>query len=158
MGFSIHALVQIARLYANYTSHSELNLRRVSVQQQNGYHDCGLFSIANATEICMGHKPEEACFDQSKMRKHLFSCLSKEQMQPFPRISSVQESVPRPKSGILNVRLYCICKLPAEYDSNMKSVIFASSGFIAPVSKLATPSNLQNTGNVQSAVAKPNTT
>lgn len=119
MGFSIHALVQIARLYANYTSHSELNLRRVSVQQQNGYHDCGLFSIANATEICMGHKPEEACFDQSKMRKHLFSCLSKEQMQPFPRISSVQESVPRPKSGILNVRLYCICKLPAEYDSNM---------------------------------------
>ena len=102
MGFSIHVLVQIAQLYSSYTSHSELSLRRVSVQQQNGYHDCGLFSIANATEICNGHKPEKACFDQSRMRTHLFSCLSKGQMQ---QMSSLQESIPRPKSGILTVRL-----------------------------------------------------
>lgn len=106
-------------LYSDFASNFKLNIKRASVQQQNGYRDCGLFSIAYAVEVCLGQKPEDALFFQEEMRMHLCDCLSERQMRPFPRIIQDQVSIPRPKAGILTVQLFCVCKLPAQYDSDM---------------------------------------
>ena len=82
--------------------------------------DCGVFSIAYAVEICFGRNPEEAHFNQKLMRRHLFECLSKQQLTLFPESQS-EETLPRPMQKTFTVKLYCICKMPAQFDSVMLS-------------------------------------
>ena len=52
--------------------------------KQRGSTDCGLFAVALATELCLGSDVTKLSFDQSKMRKHLYKCLRKRVMEPFP--------------------------------------------------------------------------
>ena len=110
------AIIQVAKLYP---SNSKLIVKRLAVQQQNGYHDCGLFSIAFAVEVCSGRNPERISFVQEAMRSHLLECLSTGIMKAFPKMPTSQESIPRPKSGILQVELFCSCNMPAQYDTEM---------------------------------------
>ena len=49
-----------------------LPIEMLSVQQQDGTLDCGLFSIAFAVELCVGRDPVRAFFDQKKKRQHLY--------------------------------------------------------------------------------------
>ena len=114
----IDGVVQIAKLYSSMDM-SEMKLKVLSVQQKNGFVDCGLFSIAFAMEVCLGRKPQDAQFCEGKMRPHLVSCLSAGGMEPFSRLPSSQESVPRPRGGILSVKLFCVCGLPAQFDTDM---------------------------------------
>ena len=80
----------------------------------------GLFATAYAVEVCLGCKPEEATFSQENMRSHLTDCLSSGIMKTFPKMESTTEDcIPRPKSGILNVALFCVCNLPAQFDTDM---------------------------------------
>jgi hypothetical protein len=55
-------------------------------QNQNDGSSCGLFTIANAVELCFNDK---ICFDYdtAKMRPHLINCFEKRHMTPFPRIN-----------------------------------------------------------------------
>ena len=46
--------------------------------KQEGYVDCGVFAIANATAIAHGVNPETVKFMQPLMRKHLMNCLEQE--------------------------------------------------------------------------------
>ena len=68
--------LQLAKIYSPSPSKSSLRVEIASVQQQQGLHDCGLFAIAYATEICLGRKPDEAQFDKNLMRQHLIKCLN----------------------------------------------------------------------------------
>lgn len=52
------------------------------VQQQLGYNDCGIFSIAFATDLCFFGKVA-TLYNQCDMRKHLLNCF-KEKKSPFP--------------------------------------------------------------------------
>ena len=52
--------------------------------KQEGYVDCGIFAIANATAIAHGVNPETVKFMQPLMRKHLMNCLEQETLTPFP--------------------------------------------------------------------------
>ncbi|KAK2166730.1 hypothetical protein LSH36_36g06030 [Paralvinella palmiformis] len=54
------------------------------VHKQHGCRDCGLFAVALATELCTGTDVTKVHFDQSKMREHLYKCLRKRQIEPFP--------------------------------------------------------------------------
>ena len=119
MGLSVPTILQLGKLYSMPANHSALTVKRQSVQQQAGCVDCGLFSIAYAVEACLGQNPENACFSQESMRAHLFFCLSKGIVQPFPRMLHVQESLARPKRGVLLVDVFCFCKMPAQYDTDM---------------------------------------
>ena len=45
--------------------------------------DCGLFTLAYATALCLGQNSQCLLFKQSTMRAHLLKCLE-EDMKPFP--------------------------------------------------------------------------
>ena len=61
--------LQLAKIYSPSPSKSSLRVEIASVQQQQGLHDCGLFAIAYATEICLGRKPDEAQFNETTSDK-----------------------------------------------------------------------------------------
>ena len=115
----VDAITQIAHLYGMFADKSVLQIRCRSVQQQTGITDCGLFAIAYAVEVCLGRNPEEAIFAQERMRQHLNECLLSGQMRAFPR--AAEDCIPRPKSGVVSVELFCLCKLPAQFDTDMIS-------------------------------------
>ena len=46
----------------------------MNVDQQQNAHDCGLYSIAFATELAYGHDPVLPKFKAGEMRSHLLHC------------------------------------------------------------------------------------
>ena len=60
------------------------NVKLMNNQKQQGFRDCGLFAIANATSLCFGDDPTFLEFEQNEMRQHLLDCIEKGQMTPFP--------------------------------------------------------------------------
>ena len=86
---------QIAQVYGG--KRSQLIIRRLSVQQQVGAKDCGLFAVAFAVEVCQRNDPSRVSYDHSKMRSHFASCLEKGHLDTFPQGRKSQENIPRPK-------------------------------------------------------------
>ena len=115
MSLNLFTVLQIAKIYSLPKSQSVLQIHKMSVQQQHGTLDCGLFAIAYAVEVCLGRKPQCASFIQKKMREHLFACLTKGMLTPFP-ITSNSEMLPRPTPVVHKIQLYCICRMPEEYE------------------------------------------
>ena len=56
----------------------------VRSQQQKGSKDCGVFAIAMATTIALGHNPSNVIFNQKLMRAHLVDCLKERKFTLFP--------------------------------------------------------------------------
>ena len=56
-----------------------------TVQIQSEAKLCGLYSIAFAFDLCSGIDPATQIYDESKMREHLFQCLSQKQFTEFPK-------------------------------------------------------------------------
>ena len=110
--------LQLAKIYSPSPSKSSLRVEIASVQQQQGLHDCGLFAIAYATEICLGRKPDEAQFDQNLMRQHLKKILNEKNFKRFP-MSKHGVIIPRPSCCVKNIELYCICHMPESFDVKM---------------------------------------
>ena len=50
---------------------STLQINRLSVRQQVGIHDCGLFAIAYAVETCFRNDVQKSLINQKSMRKLL---------------------------------------------------------------------------------------
>ena len=113
-------VLQIAKIYSVPTDQSVLEIQKLSVQQQHGTLDCGLFSIAFAVEMCLGHNPQYASFNQQKMREHLYMCFRNGVITAFPKMSS-SELLPRPSPVCHKVKIYCSCRMPEEYDEFMIS-------------------------------------
>jgi hypothetical protein len=63
---------------------SDFELESVSVQQQNGCNDCGVFAIANALSLCYRMNPKDLYYIQYKMRAHFNNCVSKKTFSAFP--------------------------------------------------------------------------
>ena len=88
---------QIAALM--FSSEKEIMLKYVSVQQQLGSYDCGLFALAFATSLVHGCDPAKTTYIQVRMRI----------VSLFPSASSVRDD-----SGILStetIELYCKCRM-----------------------------------------------
>ena len=51
MSLNLFTVLQIAKIYSLPKSQSVLQLHKISVQQQHGTLDCGLFAIAYAVEV-----------------------------------------------------------------------------------------------------------
>ena len=47
----------------------------VNVKTQKGASDCGLFSLAFATSLCVGANPAQENYIQNELRSHLYKCL-----------------------------------------------------------------------------------
>ena len=114
-------LLQIAKIFKGDTDTQYLKLKVLPVQQQQGVLDCGLFSIAFATEVCSQMNPVKSVFNQKLMRKHLIQCLVAGVICPFPQRTDLSPltELPRPTCRMLNIKLYCHCLMPDNYDTKM---------------------------------------
>ena len=92
---------QIVQVYGG--RRSQLIIRSLSVQQQVGVKDCGLFAVAFAVEVCQRNDPSKVSYDQGKMRSHFASCLQKGHLITFPRGQKSQENIPRPKGQSISI-------------------------------------------------------
>ena len=80
------------------------------VQKQVGSSDCGLFSLAFATDLCFGLEPKNQKYNQKEMRQHFVCCLESGKMTPFPK---TERRVPLPlSSSKTSVPIFCLCRLP----------------------------------------------
>lgn len=116
---SVEILLQIAKIYP--PAKSTLQINRLSVQQQVGIHECGLFAIANAVEICFMNDVQKSLFDQKSMRKHLHDCLNNGAFTPFPQPFRKSQCVIRSVCKVERFKVYCSCKMPEEFDTKMIS-------------------------------------
>ena len=57
------------------TPKDAIRVRHIDVQMQEGFSDCGGFSIAYATALAYGKQPGRCFFEQETMRTHLMNCL-----------------------------------------------------------------------------------
>lgn len=120
MALNRTTVLQITKIYSVPPSRRHLRLMKLSVQQQHGTLDCGIFSIAFALEVCLGKSPEVACFNQKQMRKHLCQCLVAGVMCPFPQsVGQLSLELPRPTCQVLSILVYCHCHMPDIFNSNM---------------------------------------
>ena len=61
-----------------------ITLQFMTTDRQQNASDCGLFSLAFSTALCVGEDPQGLEFDQKVMRSHLLSCLVDGELNPFP--------------------------------------------------------------------------
>ena len=67
----------------------------MSVQQQEGSWDCGLFSIVMAMEVCCGDNPKCASFHQDVMCNHLIDCFERGKLSLFlKKLHNQPECIP----------------------------------------------------------------
>ena len=81
---SLNTKKQICSLWQPSSDQVEFQL--VNVQRQPNSSDCGLFAIANATELAHGRDPLLCMWDACQMREHLFNCLEIRKIEQFPLI------------------------------------------------------------------------
>ena len=104
------------QLYQPAVKDSLLMVTAVSIQQQEGATDCGLFSIAAAYHVAVCDDLKGITFKQDGMREHLMECLERKELSLFPTTSAVTTRCPKKH---LFVHVSCVCRLPESYDSNM---------------------------------------
>ncbi|XP_044179160.1 uncharacterized protein LOC122960771 [Acropora millepora] len=85
----------------------KLTIVNEKVQRQVGGSDCGLFSLAYATDLCHGIDRTNQKYNQGSMRQHYVSCLENGTMSPFPK---TEKRVPfHLGSKKSPVAIYCVC-------------------------------------------------
>ena len=99
---------QIAALLA--AKGESIKLSFVNVQKQSGGCDCGLFALAFATALVNGTNPGICFFDQGRMRRHLYQCLTQGKMEQFPMLKSNGAEAKINSEDIIKV--YCSCRMP----------------------------------------------
>ena len=80
-----------------------------SITLQLGDSDCGLFSIAYATELCYGNDASSLRYYQDRLRSHLIECLKSRKMIPFPSKSCRRRKT---TPTIITFDVFCCCRLP----------------------------------------------
>ena len=91
-------------------SGDKVNFLNEKVQKQVGGNDCGLFSLAFATDLCHGLDPANQRHHQGSMRQHYVNCLENGATVPFPTTTKrVPHHLGNHKSS---VAIYCVCRLP----------------------------------------------
>jgi len=101
----ISAQMQIAALIRTPEPVIELDIQQT--QFQVGSSDCGLFSIAYATDLAYGNNPAAYRYKQELFRSHLEISLCNNKLLPFP---SIEAHALKPKKE--RIRVYCTCHLP----------------------------------------------
>ena len=76
---------QLARIYSPDCDVIPDIYQSVVANKQQRSCDCGIFTLAYATELANGFDPSNFIFDQSKMRDHLSNCLKNNRLTCFPK-------------------------------------------------------------------------
>ena len=105
-------------------------VRSIQVQQQCSGSDCGLFAVANATELCFGSQPGHAIYKQSCMREHLMTCFLTQELLPFPKEKEASKAKPEVLSTT-QVQIYCTCRLIEDKRQKMAKCVVCLEWFHA---------------------------
>ena len=90
-----------------------LLLEYVDIPRQENGSDCGVYALANATELAFGGNPQLCIWEVAKMRGHIISCLEKGYMTPFPKQGKRRVGLGGGrKVPSTTVALYCVCRMP----------------------------------------------
>ncbi|XP_053382469.1 uncharacterized protein LOC128549555 [Mercenaria mercenaria] len=104
--------IQLSQIYDNHKD--SLKALIPEIQRQENSSDCGVFAVAYLTELLMTNFTVDVStirFDISKMRAHLYECISKCSFSAFPKINKMPK-MPCKDARVQTVRLYCTRKLP----------------------------------------------
>ena len=96
------------RLY--HLQDNSLVVTVMPIAQQRGSADCGLFAIGTPCQAASGLSCD---LKQEEVRQHLKENFDNGILTSFPTTTSGKENM-----HIL-ITLYCVCSLPADYDSMM---------------------------------------
>ena len=88
----------------------EIVLNFPDVHKQKGGNHCGAFAIAYATTLFTDSTPTKVNYDQLKFRKHLYECIQKGDMSPFPRTPTQRRMLKQ--SPQETVQIFCSCRQP----------------------------------------------
>ena len=89
---------------------SQLRIDIMNVFMQPNCNDCGIYAIANATELACGADPVRCNWDVHIMRQHLIQCFENEVLTEFPKIGErcVRLGTRVHKSSTFSI--LCICR------------------------------------------------
>ncbi len=102
----------ISRLYRPAIRANTLVCTVMPIVQQTGSNDCGLFAIGTAFQAAAGLS---CSLKQKDLRKHLDGTFSTGLLSSLPTTTSGNKN----KRKHIVITVYCVCSLPADYDSMM---------------------------------------
>ena len=92
-----------------FSSAEEITLDFPCVRKQKG--EVIVEFSAYATTLCLGLNPKDVSYEQCLLRSHLYDCIQKKNMTPFPCSWNLQKTEKGPQEII---RIYCICRQPED--------------------------------------------
>ncbi len=101
------------------TTENTIKIKSVNIQRQTNSRDCGLFSLAVATELAQRKDPRLCYWDVSKMRNHLETSLEKEIMTSFPLAKTRRIPPGSVFKSFTDVELFCTCRMPNDPTRSM---------------------------------------
>ena len=96
---------QVAAMILSPTN--KITLIFESVQRQHNSNNCGVFTIAFATSICVSANPSILLYDQTCLRSYLTKCLESGMMELFP---AKERKAQRPYSRV-QYEIFWSCRL-----------------------------------------------
>ena len=105
---NLSTVLQMAQIYSVPTDQSVIEIQKLSVQQQHGTVDCGLFSVSFMVEMCLGC-PQNVSFDQN-----VTTFTPASWMELLPKMLS-SELLPRPSPAHHRVKAVVV-RLTGIYD------------------------------------------
>jgi len=93
-----------------HTDKSQFTLKFVDVHKQDGWNDCGLFSIAYTVALSFDLQPGTCVFEQNLMRLHLIRCLESHKFTTFPVGSQRHHGLKIVRSE--DIKVFCLCRMP----------------------------------------------
>lgn len=91
----------------------------MNIMAQPNVFDCGLFAIANITELVLGFHPGKCVWDVGRMRSHLITCLENKQMERFPTVRERRLPLGMAVRASVTEEIHCICRMPYDNRSAM---------------------------------------
>ncbi len=106
----LHVKKQACCLLRNQIG-KEVTFKLIDVMCQPNLIDCGLFALANLTELSYRGDPARRQWDVPNMRAHLKECFEMGMMQRFPIVKE-RRIHKRLEPPLIPDKIYCICKMP----------------------------------------------
>ena len=94
------------------SSTDRLNFDVVNVLRQRNDYDCGVFSIAFATELAFGGDPANCTWSTAVMRSHLLQALELKDLKSFPKLGQHAIHPGRKLYKTRQIVIYCTCRMP----------------------------------------------
>ena len=84
----------------------------INVMVQPNMWDCGVFALANATELMYGYDPARCQWKTDEMRKHLIDCFENGQMLRFPTVKQRRLPLGSRVRYTFKEEIHCVCRMP----------------------------------------------